>query len=368
MITESLLKQIDIGRLGKNHGFSMGLPKLESIVDGVIANTYTLIFSSSGVGKSSLALYAYIYKPLKEHLDDGNFKVFYASLEMSADLLFAKLLGMYIFDNYGIELSPKELLSRKKDYTLDDEKYQIVKECIPWLKKVEEKVIIYDKAMNASILYKLLMDDLSKHGTFSETSHRKVYTPHNPDLVYLVVIDHMSLLRPDKGRTLKEEIDLVSSYLVTLRNMCRISPLVIMQANRDSMGMERRKQGLNNMRISDVKDSGGPVQDSEIVISIFSPQREKLSKYNKYDISILGDKFRSITCIKNRYGESDVEIGVNFFGRCGIWSELPLPDEIYDYEKYKTPYYLLNKGTEEEIKLLEDSDNKQNEQKYKFIL
>ena len=40
--------------------------------------------------------------------------------------------------------------------------------------------------------------------------------------------------------------------------MCRISPLVIMQANRDSAGMERRKQGLNNMRLSDTKDSGGP--------------------------------------------------------------------------------------------------------------
>jgi len=50
MITESLIKQIDIGRLGKNHGFSMGLPKLESIVDGVTANNYTLIFSPSGVG------------------------------------------------------------------------------------------------------------------------------------------------------------------------------------------------------------------------------------------------------------------------------------------------------------------------------
>ena len=45
-----------------------------------------------------------------EHLNDNNFKVFYASLEMSADLLFAKLLGMYIFENYGIELSPKEVI------------------------------------------------------------------------------------------------------------------------------------------------------------------------------------------------------------------------------------------------------------------
>ena len=60
MIADTLLKQIQIGREGKNSGFSMGLPKLESIVDGVIANNYSLVFIPSGTGKSSLALYAYI--------------------------------------------------------------------------------------------------------------------------------------------------------------------------------------------------------------------------------------------------------------------------------------------------------------------
>ena len=96
------------------------------------------------------------------------------------------------------------------------------------------------KGMNAEVLYSLLMADLQDIGTFKETDTRKIYVPENPDLVYLVVIDHISLLRPNKGRSLKEEIDLVSSYLVTLRNMCRISPLVIMQANRDSAGMEKK--------------------------------------------------------------------------------------------------------------------------------
>jgi replicative DNA helicase len=365
MITEALIKQIDLGRKGRNKGYSMGLPKLESVVDGVTSNTYTLIFSPSGVGKSSLALYSYIYRPAMEHLNDNNFKVFYASLEMSADLLFAKLLGMYIFENYGIELSPKELLSKKKDFILSDEHYQIIQECIPWLKRMEEIVTIYDKGMNAEVLYSLLMADLQDMGKFTETEHRKIYIPDNPDLVYLVVVDHASLLRPNKGRTLKEEIDLVSSYLVTLRNMCRISPLVIMQANRDSAGMERRKQGLNNMRLSDTKDSGGPVQDSEIVISIFSPHRERLTTYNKYNIGILTDRFRSITVLKNRYGESDVEVGTNFFGKCGIWNELPKPDDIYDYERYTNPNYLLENSEEIADKSNIEDDTKND---FNFIL
>lgn len=50
MITESLLESIDRGRAGKSQGFSMGLEKLEQIIDGVCKGVYTLIGAESGVG------------------------------------------------------------------------------------------------------------------------------------------------------------------------------------------------------------------------------------------------------------------------------------------------------------------------------
>ena len=51
MIIDEIFKQIDAGRKGENHGYSMGLPKLEGIIDGVTKETYTLILSNSGAGK-----------------------------------------------------------------------------------------------------------------------------------------------------------------------------------------------------------------------------------------------------------------------------------------------------------------------------
>lgn len=350
MIAENLLKQIEEGRSGKNIGFSMGLPKFETIVDGVTQSTYTLVFSPSGTGKTSFTLFAYVYKPLMDHLYDDNFKISYYSLEMSAELLFVKLLSLYIFETYGIELSAKELLSRQKGFILSDEYYQIVLESMSWLKLIESKITIYDKACNAKSLYTTLLKELTNSGKFEETDKRKIYIPNNPSLVHLVIIDHLSLVRPSDGRSLKEEMDLISSYLVTLRNMCKVSPLVIMQANRDSGGMERRKQGLNNMRLNDTKDSGGPVQDAEIVISLFSPHREHLATYNKYDIKILQHNFRAATILKNRYGEADVEVGLNFFGKCGYFHELPRPEDIYDYFKYTNPDYIIQPDNEEEPK------------------
>ena len=75
MITESLIQAIDRGREGKEQGYSIGLPKLEQIIDGACKGTYTLIGAESGVGKSSFMLYSYVYRPLMDHLYDDKFKI-----------------------------------------------------------------------------------------------------------------------------------------------------------------------------------------------------------------------------------------------------------------------------------------------------
>ena len=345
-IAKSLLSKIDKGREGYNQGFSIGLPKLESIIDGVTQSTYTLVFSGTGSGKTTYALYSYIYYPLKEHLEDGNYRASIFSLEMSEDVLYAKLLCLYMWDTYKIDLSVKELLSRKKDYRLSDDIYNKVQTGLEWLNKVEKVIKIYDGSCNANFLYKSLMTELTERGQFIEEDGRKKYIPDNEELIHVVMIDHMSLLRPSDGKKLKEEIDLTSSYLVTLRNICKISPLVIMQINRESSSMDRRKAGLNNLNLNDCRDSGNPAQDCEVAISLFNPFREELASYHGYDIKQLRDRFRSITVRKSRYGESDIEIGCFFWGHNGYFKELPRSEEIFDYSIYRTLDY-DNKDEEE---------------------
>ena len=67
--------------------------------------------------------------------------------------------------------------------------------------------------------------------------------------------------------------------------------------------------------------------------------------------------------LKNRYGEADVEVGCAFYGRAGLFAELPRPEKIYDYEKYSNSDWLLDveDNTEKE-------DNIQITQKSKFTL
>lgn len=357
MISNKLLEEIDRGRLGLNKGIPMGLPKLEGIIDGVTRETYTLILSNSGSGKTSFALYAYVYKPLMEHLDDDDFKILFFSLEMNELSLYIKLLSIYLFETFGIQISFKEILSRKKEYILSDEHYELIQQCLPWIDKISKKLEIYDKSVSANTVYAILKSRLESIGRFVETDTRLSYIPNNPNLIYNVVIDHIGLVRPQQGHSLKQEIDLLSSYLVTLREKCGISPVVIQQANREQGNIERFKQGKSAFTINDAKDSGNTVQDCNIMLALYNPNRDSLKTYKKYNIEILENNFRSLMILKNRYGDCDVEIGMNFFGGINTFAELPKPDEIYDYETYTDPTYLLQDNTNEKLDEPENNFN-----------
>lgn len=83
-----------------------------------------------------------------------------------------------------------------------------------------------------------------------------------------------------------------------------------------------------------LSDSSGPAQAAESVIAIYHPYREKRTKCEGYDIRQLKHLARLIQILKNRFGEADKCFGVCFYGQNGLWKELPLPQDIDDYEKY----------------------------------
>ena len=67
--------------------------------------------------------------------------------------------------------------------------------------------------------------------------------------------------------------------------------------------------------------------------------------------------------MKHRYGEVDVEFATNFFGKINYFNTIPLPNDIYDYNKYKTPNYIINKEDEE----IDEIDNSE-KNTFKLIL
>lgn len=342
-ITDNLKDLIDRGRLGENHALSMGLPKLERFVDGIAQETYYLIAGGTGSGKTSFALYSNIYRPLMENIDNPDFHIIYFSLEMTAEQLLGKILSIYVWETFGVELSFKELLSRAKDFTLSDLDYELVCKSLEMLDKIEEHIIIYDKPLNNERMCSFVIESLKKFGTFNGDS----YTLYRPNHIILIVLDHIGLCRPSIGVTKKDEMDAMSSSLVSFRNKCKVSPVVIMQVNRGSSNIERRKQGFQELQLDDLKGTGNPAEDANIVIALFYPFREKMTTYRGYDIKQIGENFRSAVVLKNRWGAADIAVGLGFYGKTGLFRELPVATKITNYEKFATPDWCLTDSLED---------------------
>lgn len=111
-----------------------------------------------------------------------------------------------------------------------------------------------------------------------------------------------------------------------------------------------------------------------VVLSVFSPHKYKLSTYKKYNIKILEQSFIGLFLLKSRFGTSDIMIPMNFLGDISHYIEMPKPEEIYDWERYTNPNYLLIKKEELKEEQLNDKDEidnidniKQNS-KFTFVL
>lgn len=254
---EEFFQLVDEGREGHNIGLSTGSAKLDLYTDGFLPSTSYLIGGSSGSGKSTWVLWTYVYQPLIHYLKgeeqerDPHWLMF--SLEMTRSQVYAKLVSMYIFDNFGVELRFKQIFSRGKDCVLSDDEYTLLTKCTDFIKTLDERLTFYEGSLNEVIYLKEVNAELKKWGTFEDEK----YIPNNPHMILGIVIDHMTLIKASSGRTKKDEIDAISRDSVQIRNNTKIvSPIMISQFNRNSNGQERMKQGLQDPSMEDYKDSG----------------------------------------------------------------------------------------------------------------
>lgn len=346
------------GREGENIGLGIGSRKLELYMDGFLPGTSYLIGGTSGSGKSTYMLWAFIYNPLINYLKgecpslDPHWLMFNA--EMTIEQVYAKLISMYIFDNFGIELKFKRIFSRGKDCILSDEEYKILKQCDTFLDILDERITSIESILNEANYIREVEKWLKSFGRWEGNR----YIPNNVKQALGVVIDHLSLSKASSGRTKKDEIDAISRASVIIRNTTGIvSPIHVAQFNRGSGSDERLKQGMQEPSQNDFKDSGAIYEDSQVVIAVFSPHKYKLSTYRKYNIKVLEQCFIGIFLLKSRFGSSDIMVPMGFWGDCSHYADLPKPEDIYDYEKYTSPNYLLDKDTEMVEKELDNINN-----------
>ena len=359
---ELLWALIEKGKKGDNIGISTGLPKIDKLIGGIQPHRYYLVGAASSVGKTSFVLYM-MYNILKNERKEAPIYFQYYSLEIGADVLLAKLMGLYCAEEFGIYLTINDILSFETP--ISEEQYEYLKQAKKWLSTITEYIDIVDTNVSADVLYARTLKFAETIGHFEEHNGRKYYIPNNPNQLTIGIFDHFALMNVQAGRTLKQEIDLASSYMVTLKRKLPLSWIALMQQNRESSSMDRRKADLSEPGLNDLKDSGSPSQDSDVVMQLFFPFREKLATYRGYRIlgdNALGQVHRSVILSKNRYGIANQVINLGFYGSVGWWIQLPSPDKITDYTLYHSEYNNIPCKIRE-IKREDDSVSKRTDDK-----
>ena len=333
---ELLWTLIDKGKKGDNIGLRTGLPKLDKLIGGIQPSRYYLCGAASSVGKTSFILYI-MYHMLRNMDKNKPVYFLYFSLEIGADVLLAKLMSLYCAEEFGVYLTLNDILSFENP--ISDSNYEHLKSAKNWIQSIINNICIVDKSTNSNTIYRETLNFAATCGQFEEIDGKKRYIPNNPNQLVIGVLDHFALMQCTEGRTLKQEIDLASSYMVTLKRKLQMSWFVLMQQNREASSMDRRKADLSEPTLNDLRDSSGPSQDSDVVMQLFFPFREKLATYRGYRVlgeQGMGQILRSCCITKNRYGIANQVIPLGFYGSVGWWTELPRPDDITDYTQFQT--------------------------------
>ena len=360
MGVNQLFKLIDSGKEGKNIGISTGSKKIDSVTYGIQKRyLYTIGADTSG-GKTSFALDVFVYNFLINSKDTP-ISILYYSFEMSSEVLYAKLLSRYIWDEFNVVITYEDILSLTSP--ISDENFKIVQEARKWLSEISKSFFIYDKALSPNGIYATCKEWLKNFGEFNQISeHKEEYIDNDPERYKVVLIDHVALISGPGSK--KEKIDLVADYMIGFRNKCNITGIFIQQMNRNSKSMERKTSGYELYQLDDFKDTSGTTDASEVVIALYYPFREKIARCEGYPIqNVLKKKFRLFQLLKNRYGQSDVNIGLSFYGEIGMFKELPLPEEISNYEPYLN---LTNIKKDNELNVDDELNVDENEYEFKM--
>ena len=333
---QDLQNAIERGRDGLNTGLPMGnLDKLMAIVPNIQQSTYYLVAGETGGGKSAFALNSFLYNPfslLRANNPLGlSFKVFMWALEIPMMDIIAKAVCRKLYFKYGYVTDTNFILSKGKN-RITDEVYTHALQLFNFYAELEDIFHIFPPE-NPTGIYNTMKK-------YAEASGRVVtktipigggetreifdkYIPNNPNEFIIILVDHVGLLRRERGFSAKENIDKCSEYMVELRNHFGYIPVMVQQISRSMSTTDRFKLKRVEPQLSDLKQTSNTQEDANIIFSLFSPARYDFEDHNDYDITKLRDRYRWLSILKNRDGEADVGLGLNFIGEAGVFKELP---------------------------------------------
>ncbi len=356
------LFQVRRGQEGRNIGLRNGLDNVSKYTHGTHQARYYLIGADAGVGKTTVADFMFVLKGWEDAKRQGRkIKIFYCSFEIGKIDKTAKWVAHYVFLKYGVRLTTDYILGRIEGETLSKEhEVMVMAGYTKVLEMMEDIIFIEDVVHPTKIFEDLIEAHYEHHGTVlraelseeQKKKHKKGYVKgyiaNDPDMVTMLVVDHMALTGSEMGLDTKHTMDKLSKYAVVLRNMFGCTCVFIQQFSTDLMsyhrtGGKKNPDAITPQRI-DFGDSKATYRDADVVFGLVKPAVFDFDEFKGYilkskdvlpDAAALGDNFIAMYLMKNRYGKSGKLLPLFMDYAAGIAYDLPLqPSNVFAMEKW----------------------------------
>lgn len=337
--------RIEAGLYGDYEGLSNGLTRINDYIFGLQRSSYTLIGGLSGSAKTTFLDYMILNAIQDAEAKGIAINIIYYSWEIDETSKKANWLSILIYQKYGITIPPETIKGFGK-FRLTDEEKELVYSELDNLEAIFSKIKWIWESSNPTGMYKEWWTFMANRGTFKkepyidENNERKErivsFELNDPKEYNVVAGDHLALAKLERGFTLKQNIDKISEYSITCRNLFKMTFIWLQQFNQGLSSVERAKfKGVDiSPQQSDFKDSTNPYADADVVLGLMNPHKMDMDKCLGYDINLPGsnlnlrDNFRMLKVIKNRLSRDNIAIGLLFLPKSGSFVELPKQEEL----------------------------------------
>jgi len=339
-------------------------PRLGEYIPVIPPATPIMITANSGVGKSKawvgmilISLYL-----LRKKYPDKKFKIRFliSLLEDTEDEFITRLYSAILLLKYNIRVDGLELNSQRKNPLSKeiDERLDDVQKEIDEL--LSEHCEITDSIYHPTGLYKWGRAISNKLGTHhykevdfvddkGKTYKQKVYShyePNDPEEQVIWIVDNLNnLAQETSSGTLLTDRQTINKWTRTYTRLqitkhWKWSVVNILQQasdseaplynNRGELIIERCKPSLAGLG-----NSKECQRDHLIIFGLFSPDRYGVKNYKEFNITRLGDNFKSFIILKSNISICNVEVPMYFDGVASIFKELPLLPKMKKEEAEK---------------------------------
>lgn len=350
---EQLSLEVQNGMKGLNTSIPIGIDKLNQHAS-FRKRIFTLLFSSSGAGKSALTncmmLNACDWHMKNKPPQDIKFHLF--SMERSKKYQIAKWIVRKIFLEHGKTIFISKLLGWN-DLKMTKDEHDLFLMYEDYINELlESYVTIHEGAKSANEIRKILKDFYKVNGKYENVDEfKKLYIPNNDLLISVPIIDHGNLTKKSEGQNSKKAaVDQLVEYMQSFRDLEGASPLWVAQINRSLSGISANKDTEVEPSLDNIKETSDIADACDLAISLFDPLKYKQGSKTGYNPVDFVDKdngasyFRSIQILKSSYGEDGIRIPLGFNGFCGDFKTLPKKVDLSELQYQTLCKSVVNKS------------------------